>query len=362
MLKDDKSPFTYPLFSGFMIFENSNIRYHRLNFKQDVVSSASDYVSPDGYFMTQLICQDGSTRVIHRSDKVEFNLDAGVVFITTPDNKIVYSNCKKQLDKKIKCPICGNLFECPDHGPVRCTDLSCPSHLHSWVSRFTHVLELPTISADELFDKIEAHDVTCFLDVLLLPKYKDIHIETSLFRFLKAIIPAEICVNESVFSKVAAVCGNSTDTLLYYMNNLSRLRTELDDCIKYADKLLSWLSDPYISCTIAALIESDQITICDDGSLFEGAPIFRGKRIAITGTFRRGSVDTVMNILKSYDASVTVGIQGHADCLVIGQLNERNDGRSIQAANAQGIVIYNEDAFFEYFDIDKDIASHLNIN
>ena len=124
-------------------------------------------------------------------------------------------------------------------------------------------------------------------------------------------------------------------------------------------RLIGWISDPYNATTLLTLLDSNQINIVETDKKFEGAPIFRNKTIAITGKFKHGDLAEIASILRSYEATVTINIKGHADCLLVGDLNENIDGRSIQLARENSIAILNESQFFAQFEIDNDISSNL---
>lgn len=361
MLNDSNSPFEYPLYSGFFVFEGSEAQYRRCNLRQDIIVSTADFIDDSGYFKSSIMFESGKTKQVHRSESCHYGLTKGSVVVSDSASTIIYSSTSHNSNMDIVCPVCGNLFSADHSGPVRCTDISCASHLVEWFSHFCYVAKLPETSNHDLMEAILDKSIISFSDILLLPQYSELTCDLDLFTFLRAIVPTDVCSNDTILSRLCALCGNMLDTFHYYMHSLDRLAIELSDSLSNTQvtRLVEWLSNPYIMCTIITLLDSNQFKISDGGKLFEGAPIFRGKSIALTGTFRRGSIKDVMNIFKSYDADVTVGLQESSDCLVIGELNEGNDGRSIQRANASGIPIHMEDAFFTQFDIDTDLNQHF---
>lgn len=361
MLTDTNSPFEYPLYSGFFIFEGSEARYHRLNLRQDIVVSTADFIDDSGYFKSSVIFDGGKTKQVHRSDSCRYGLVKGSVVVSDSSSTIIYSSTSSNSNMNIVCPVCGNSFSCNDSGPIVCSDPNCASHLTEWFSHFCHVAKLLEMPNHDLMEAILNKSVTCFSDIFLLPPYSELTCDLDLFTFLRAIVPTDVCSNDVVLSRLCALSGNVLDTFYYYLRNLDRLAIELSDLSSTPQvaRLLEWLSNPYITCTITTLLDNNQFKLSDSGKLFEGAPIFRGRSIAITGTFRRGSSKDIMNIFKSYGADVTIGFQEGSDCLVIGELNDRNDGRSIQRANASGTPIHMEDAFFTQFDIDADLNQHF---
>ena len=94
---------------------------------------------------------------------------------------------------------------------------------------------------------------------------------------------------------------------------------------------------------------------------FDGAPIFRGNTIAVTGKFRRGDYSEIKSILSSYAANVVPSIEmGHKlpDVVLVGSLNEGISGEMMHKAKTHNIPIRYEDSFFAQFEIDKDLAEH----
>ena len=92
---------------------------------------------------------------------------------------------------------------------------------------------------------------------------------------------------------------------------------------------------------------------------FDGAPIFHGKTIMITGRFKHGSHDEIISILESYDATVVTKFNNSVQCLVIGDTKESIDGLSARYCKANKIPIFTESEFFKRFQIDEDISLYL---
>lgn len=352
------TPFSYPLLSGFITYDGPESAYCRLNFRQNVVKSVSTTIDESGYHSIRVTYQDKQVNHYHLSAKFKYNISKDCVLISEPDGTLVWSNRSPIADRHIKCATCGNSFECPTEGPVKCTDPDCLSISYPRFVQFATALHLPQLSYSQYQSYVKAKLLTCCSDILTLTEYSELSIETTLFNFLQAVIPSDICNNAAILQKVANVCRGDADTFKYYLNNPNRLLIECPATDVITGRLLSWLASPSNISTLHAFIDSPQVVIKKSLKKFEGAPIFRGTTIAITGKFRRGSLSEIESILRSYQADVTIGIQDKADCFVIGELDEENDGRSIMLARASNILTYHEDEFFGYYDIDRDLAAN----
>lgn len=365
MVDTPKFPFRFPLISGYMIFDGLESYYHPLRLNQYVISNTKDEVDADGYIKTTLTDSDGAEHIVSKSDQITFNMQKETLVVCKHMEKVIYTDTKKKIfgnikpNGKLTCKFCGNTFAPPKSGPVCCSDPHCVSKLYPQLRHFCAVLNIPLMEYETLLSNISAKQVTCFTDIFILPEYQELKVTTCLSKFLQAIVPIEVCADSSIFSRLAATCNNSFKTLVYYMNNPSRLLMDADYRSCMFDRLVSWLSDSYNILTITTLVDSGQFIIQESAKKFDGAPIFRGKHIAITGKFKRGDSAEIVSILQSYSAEVSVGVTPDTDCLVIGSLHDGIDGRSVKEANKRMITVFDEDKFFAEYDIDADLAANL---
>ena len=93
--------------------------------------------------------------------------------------------------------------------------------------------------------------------------------------------------------------------------------------------------------------------------MFDGAPIFRGKRIFITGSFKHGSMEEISSILNSYSAEVTFDYEGKIDLVLVGDISEGVNGVAVKNAVSLRVPIMKESDFFKRYEIDDDIQQNL---
>jgi len=360
-----KYPFKFPLISGYMIYEGPEFRYHPLNLTQIVATKVSKHNDINGYIKGTIHTSDSSSDVtVQYTDIIKFNINAKSSVVRTSSGKIIYSTCtdgkhRERRSNKLTCSVCGKQFIAPLSGPVRCDDEHCRSKMYVDVCHFLTTLHLPEMSEDRFTELISANELICLTDILLLPEYKELNIETTLDKLIEAVVPVEVCSDSTVFTMFTNRCNSSLQTLKYYMDNPQKLVTDLNISSLFVKKFIEWLSDGYNVTTIETLVESGQIKLAATSKKFKGAPIFRDKTILITGKFRHGDMREIMSILESYEAKVVTQFDSSVNCVVVGQTKENIDGKVIQLAKANNLPMFDELEFFQKYDIDSDISANL---
>lgn len=363
MVNNGKYPFKFPLISGYMIFEGTDHKYRPLNLTQRIVKSVQKFTDESGYIKATITDTTKHDSIHQYSDVLTYCIDKDSMLVSKSNGELIYSTTQSTLPKvnRIICSCCGNNFMSPKSGPVACSDPNCPSKLYPQVIRMLSAFELPIIEYSKFKTYLDKKKVQCLTDIFLLPEYKDALIATTLPKLLEAAVPPDVCADNSEFMKISCTCNHSSKTLRYYIENPDRLRIEMAEQINslMLRRLVDWISQPYNASTLLTLLDLDSINVIETDKKFDGAPIFRNKTIAITGKFSHGDLSEIASILRSYEATVTINIQGDADCLVIGDLNENIDGKSIQLARENNITMFSESQFFAQFEIDDDITSNL---
>lgn len=265
----------------------------------------------------------------------------------------------KKYNNILTCTYCGKRYEIPNEGPVLCPDVHCSSRLMQGIMRFLDVLHLPKYSEDIIDDWLKTNRVTCIPDLLLLDEYKKFEIKISITDLLKSLVPISLIPRDDVFMALGIACSNNERTLRYYIQNPDQISSDLGFQHTDLNKLISWLSDGCNASDINTLLNSPQICLVSAKRKFDGAPIFRNKTIYITGTFIRGSVSEIAEILQSYSATVTTQFSNIVDCVLTGGTQEDIDGKSVRAAKALNKPIISEDVFFNQYDIDTDLNANL---
>lgn len=365
MVNTSRYPFKFPLISGYLVYEGTKKRYIPLDLTQTVVHKVGKRLDASGYIQGILHTSNGEV-VVPYTDVIRFNINAQSSLVRTSKGKLIYSTCTdgKKRDKRtsrLVCSVCGNAFNAPASGPVCCTDDHCRSRLYPDICHFLNVLNLPEMTEDRFMKCIADGDIICLTDVLLLDEYKDLPIQASLGKLVEAVVPVSVCSDSSVFTLLANRCNNSVQTLTYYMNNPNRLIVDLNTDNLFVRRLVDWLSDGYNITTLTTLLEGGQVQMLSSVKKFEGAPIFRGKNILITGQFKHGDSHEVLSILQSYEATVYLSLdeaKGNISCVLVGEGGGQNGG-IIQYARSNNIPIFDELPFFAKYEIDEDIQSNL---
>lgn len=348
-----------PIVTDYLVFSNDGAQYISTRLHQYEVSNYTKYVDENGYVKANLFRTDNATPIsIDYSDLVKYNIHKGTHIIANNLNEIVYSKCSKDNmkmhSKQLKCSYCGNTFDVPEVGSVKCTDIHCSSHMLSLVKQFIGVMRLPDVKAAEIHSWLRYKTVTCIPDVLLLDKFKGITINTSYTQLLRALIPTTYIASDEVFSLLSMACVVNK-SFMYYVENPNLISKDLGIVHKDLSKLISWLSDNYNASDIITILDSEQIVIDYSDKRFEGAPIFRGKTIYITGDFIRGSLSEISSILQSYSATVTTQFSDFVNCVLVGGMQNNVNGRAINSARTMRIPVMDENTFFNTYDIDSDL-------
>lgn len=358
-------PFKYPLVAGFMFHEMGHFRYVDAGVNQAVIKSVSRFNDMYGNIKAKLHLVDSRALEVNYSEVIKWNLHTNTAVWYLDDSHELLgaqSTDDKKRDKRlsrITCEVCGKQFVSPLSGSVTCDDPHCPSHLYMQVQKFTKALNLPTIEYPVFEKAIKDKQVICLTDVLLLPMYQDCKVSVTLAKVLEAAVPTLVCPNATIFTLFANRCNNSWKTMKYYIDNPLKLVNELNIKSPFTARLMNWLSDGYNVTTLETLISSPQIQVMASSKKFDGAPIFRGKKIAITGKFVHGDMSEIISILESYSAKVVTQFDTDVNCVLVGHIKEDVDGQVIQSARASNVPVFEEKPFFAKYEIDEDLRSNL---
>ena len=257
------------------------------------------------------------------------------------------------------CSFCGKVLEAPKTNiRFTCTDLHCASVMFTRVNTFLSKLGYKTLDLDRFRQfAAETHNSVALPDILDMKEYKDIKITIDAPNLLSGIVPSTIVTRFSDWTVFCNKCNNSVESILYYIQNPDKMLFDLSLNGAVYRKLQNWLSSPENQLDVVGVFTHPNITVISTGKRFEGAPIFRGKSIYVTGKCSHGGFSDVQAILSSYSASVYDRFNTAVDCVIIGDLHEGVSGKDVQRAKQMGIPIFEEKDFFEKYDIDNDIAN-----
>lgn len=364
--------FKYPYIAGFYVYNGTVASYVSAGLHQGVVQSVESSLTSEGYVQSAVVLDetdndDPVVLTLNYSDVCSHAIQESACVLYYKDDSVVILDTRssvpgaklKVIENKVTCPVCGKMYYAPSHGPVQCDDPHCLSKAYPDVCRMLKAFNLPELSIDDFSQMITKKQVITFTDVLCNEPYSDSEIHSDLASVLRAAVPYSACSDSAFFEALATQCGNAPDTVMYYVNNPNRMLTELELDEVTVRRLMEWFKDEYNVLTVSTLMSA--VRIEKPSFKFEGAPIFRGNTIAITGKFKRGDADKIKKILEGYSANVITSIEDVLPNFVItGGTGESINGGVILAARRSNIPVISEDEFFDKYGVIADMMnSHL---
>lgn len=353
-------PFVFPMITHYIIFRQNEIIHQDTDIYQFKVVNIDKYVDMNGYIKA-VIYGDKERITVDYNQVVKYQIHKNTSLCMDKYGSILRSDSegkRNHIDNMISCPYCGKSFKVSENEDTICPDVHCTSRLVPRIRQFISRANLPSFDDDYIRNWINSGKVICIPDIFLLDEYKDIEINISVGKLLRALVPFMTIPSEEVLTLFANKCSNNVKTIEYYVNHPDKISIDLDIWHRDVNKLVNWLSDGANASDFITLLHTDQIHIIDMDKKFDGAPIFRGKSIYLTGNFIRGNLSEISSILQSYSATIKSTIDNSVDCMIIGGAHENINGESVRFANNNGIAIYEENDFFHIYGIDEDMSSN----
>lgn len=366
LLNLDKYPFVYPRVLGYIRFRNGKYEFVNTNVRQMVVKSINKIVSFDGFILADIQSYDMGSMSVSYADVVNYNIHEGYIILVDEDNHIIYSQPPEGVktgrrNRKINCQFCGKVLEVPKTSiRFTCTDEHCVSVLFNRVNNMLSKLGYDTLELERLREYAkEYNNILSLPDVLDMPEYKDKKTTIDAPNLLSAVVPTSIVTRFSDWTVFCNKCNNSVESIIYYVKNPDKMMFDLNLDGSVFRRFHTWLQSPENVLDITGVMSHPNVTVISTGKRFEGAPIFRGKSIYVTGQCMHGGFEDMRAILSSYSATVYDRFNTAVDCVIIGGLHEGVSGRDIQKAKQMQIPIFEEADFFRQYDIDSDIAANM---
>lgn len=357
----------YPkLIGGFTYFRGTEVYHKVVPMYQFIVSQVRLSVDRSGAILGLVQhAHSNYSMSLNYSEVVSHNIQPGDIVIQQDGRNGQYL-FSKSLDCKVReprlstiaCPVCGKLLNVPKHGIVKCDDNSCLSNHYLDFCSMASVLGIPVISKDKYFKLAKSNEILNIVDILDLPEYKDYNFTLDIHQMLRACIPITEVRSDETLKRFCIRCNNDVDTIRYYIHSPNRIYVDLSMDSIDDKNLISWLSSAYNQTVLEAFISRSNVIEHSTLKKFDGAPIFRGRTICITGRFEHGPDSEIIQILQSYSACVVTELSDDVDCLLIGQLMESIDGSMLNRARANDIPIFYEDKFFNEYGIDDDLKQY----
>lgn len=344
--------FKYELLMGYFVFDKTQNEYLSLNKSQKIIDDIQVYLDKNGYVRSQISFTDDTKLSISYFEMCCKELYPNDLVILDDEGNIItkYPLLDVQImQHSYTCPFCGKIYLVNDEY-AKCPDTHCFSRSYSDINHFLNTLNLPNLEYSRYLELIDCGKLNTFSDILLIDELSSCIIETSFYQILDAIIPIWAVRNREVIWNLCSTCNNSWDSLEYYISNPNLISSDLGITDQ---SLVSWLSDTKNVSTIKEFLNYTNIVISSDIKKFNGAPIFRGKNIWITGRFLHGSTSEIESILRSYSANITPAEK--ADCGIVGDVLEGIDGSKVNMLKNKNIPVFTESEFFNKYQIDEDL-------
>ena len=334
-------------------------RYVSGGVHQHVVHEVDRYTDINGFIKCKVDFKDFCIYLDY-SDIVKYRISRGTTIILDESNSLVFCFGGKDTPaSNIKCDCCGKLIVTPDSGFVQCGDPHCPSMLYPKIQQFMHKLGIvPEMKEQEFRSHIEKKEILSLSDVLNLPEYDGVKIHTSISNVLRAMIPYKLIGQDTIITMFVNKCTNSIESVTYYADHPDMIGTDLNITDIGLNRLVCWLSDSWNVNEFKEMLVCDKFIFDTVEKSFDGPPIFRGKKVYLTGSFIHGTIIDVCNIIQSYAATATTVFSTDVNCVLVGGMNEETDGTSLQIAMQHRIPVMTEQDFFKEYDIDTDLIQN----
>lgn len=366
-----KYPFGKDNMMAVAVFDGvDSIKYYCENIHQYRVEDLKDTYDDMGYLYCNVCMKDDNSKIVKRLP-YDYYISSNIklksnVCIRDDDTFFAYSTskCKDkniQNEEIVRCKYCGNLFNVVTEG-YRCTNEDCPSRLPQRIKQFINVMHLPEVSKYDIRDLVNQGSLLSLPDIFTLDEYKYVEVNTSLKRLIRAIVPIDYIRSNKEIDQLVDCCQNNSVTFLHYLKHTDRIVIDLNAVMtEEMDKLISWLDSDCNFSDINTLLSIPNIVVENCCRRFDGAPIFRGQTVVITGTFIHGSHSDINAVISSYDANVSDKFDDsdveNINCVVVGSLNKNTDSTVVSNASLAGIPIYTERDFFLKYGIDEDLKN-----
>lgn len=364
LLKHRFKNFRWPIASGYWIEKSGNLKFIPSNMRQYKIKKVKQIINSHGVVSAEVKFDNGEIMMLPWSVIIDFDLDSDTA-ILIDNQKIVSSRRYISKNREVRtrefvCPTCGKkqIIEY-NQGIVECEDDNCQSKLYSKICQFNRVLGLPEMTEAAYSKHRSASELTCISDLFMISPYDDEQVVCSFPKLLEAVISPTSVPQPHLFQQFADSCSNTMKTLSYYIQNPSEISHDLNIKSPFLSKFIQWLKDGQNILMLQTLMNHPQIRITFSGKRFEGAPIFRGKKICVTGQFIHGDLQDIIAILKSYDAEVTTIFTDTVHCVLVGDTHANIDGSLIHAARQTNIPVFEESDFFAQYEIDADLNANL---
>lgn len=356
----------FPVIVKYFNFHEAETSYIHRNITQKITRNVTTEYRLNGFVDVKLEYTDKTNDMFPYTNRLKFGLMTNDNIILIEDGRIIYNfnyTTPENTDYTFTCSHCGRIHKIDDIDDLlTCDNSLCSSKQFVRTNRLLTGLSLPTLTEEEYIKKVGDKTTICIADMLDILGYEDDSINTTLSDAIYSVIPVMSVRVKEPIQNLCKNCNFNLKSLEYYMLNTDSILSDLPmQDNKNLRDFIAWISVPENYSEVCAIIGSTKLHIknIDDEKKFDGAPMFNGKKIAITGTFIHGDESEIIRILKSYSATI-VNDASQADCLIVGSTMSDINGKQVKLAKSKRVPIFDEVEFFNSYEIDKDLAENLS--
>ena len=353
-------PFIKDMIMYFIVYSRNEVQFVDTGVQEYVIKKVDRYVDEYGNIKGMCTHVDGQI-ALDWSDIVRLNIQRKRCLVLDKSWTPIrcFGDTKGLVSGTISCDICGKQIVSPMHGPVRCGDRNCPSNMYADFKHFIDAYNMPELPFAAYKEYVSMNMIHTISDLFKINPWKTYTLETSLSHLLRALIPVNVVPVGDVITSFVQHCNGNVNMFNYYVENPNKILPDFHLSGKFLSAMIQWLSDDVNKQSLLSLLKCENIVITEDGTKFQGSPIFRNKKIMITGEFSHGTQADIISILKGYSAKVVTRFESDVDCAIVGSSLQGINSVELNKVKSLNLPVFEENDFFRTYEIDKDLAENL---
>lgn len=353
-------PFIKDMIMYFFVYSRNDVTVVPTGIQEYVIKKVERYTDDYGNIKGMCTHSDGQL-ALDWSDIVRLNIQRRRCLVLDKSWAPIrcFGDAKSLVSGTISCDVCGKQIISPMHGPVRCGDRNCPANMYSDFKHFIDSYNMPEMTFSAYREYVKLDMIHAISDIFEINPWKTYTLETSLSQLLRSLIPVNVIPVGDIITSFVQHCNGNVNMFNYYVEHPDKILPDFHLSGRFISQLIQWLSDDFNKQTLLSLLNCDNIVINETGTKFQGSPIFRNKKILITGQFSHGTQADIISTLKGYSADVVTKFDSDVDCVIIGSSLDGINSVEVNKARSVNLPIFEENDFFKTYEIDKDLAENL---
>lgn len=353
-------PFIKDMIMYFIVYSRNEVQFVETGVQEYVIKKVDRYVDEYGNIKGMCTHTDGQI-ALDWSDIVRLNIQRKRCLVLDKSWTPIrcFGDTKGLVSGTISCDICGKQIISPMHGPVKCGDRNCPSNMYADFKHFIDSYNMPELPFTAYKEYVKMNMIHTVSDLFNINPWKTYTLETSLSQLLRSLIPVNVVPVGDVITSFVQHCNGNVNMFNYYVENPNKILPDFHLSGRFLLAMIQWLSDDFNKQSLLSLLNCKNIVITENGTKFQGSPIFRNKKIMITGEFSHGTQADIISILKGYSAEVVTKFESDVDCAIVGSSLQGINSVELNKVKSLNLPVFEENDFFKTYEIDKDLAENL---